>query len=152
MKILDPLKIRQDFPMYRHDSLFEGRPLVYLDNAATTFKPYSVIKEGDRYYEDITANAHRGDYSLAHEVDVAYEGARKEVAGFINADVDEVCFTSGDSMGMNEIAYGLLPFLKPVMRFFLLLPSTLQMSCPGIRWLNLQVPLSSLFLLIKKAE
>ena len=112
MKILDPLKIRQDFPMYRHDSLFEGRPLVYLDNAATTFKPYSVIKEGDRYYEDITANAHRGDYSLAHEVDVAYEGARKEVAGFINADVDEVCFTSGDSMGMNEIAYGLLPLLK----------------------------------------
>ncbi len=106
--MIDPYKIRLDFPMYeRHDSLFEGKPLVYLDNAATTFKPYEVIKASEHYYFDITANAHRGDYSLAHAVDVAYEGARDIVASFINARSDELSFTSGDSMALNQIAFGL---------------------------------------------
>lgn len=106
--MIDPHKIRKDFPMYaEHDSKFENLPLVYLDNAATTFKPYDVIKAEEHYYKDITANAHRGDYALAHEVDVAYEEARKVVADFINADVNEVAFTSGDTMAMNEIAFGL---------------------------------------------
>ena len=85
----------------------------YLDNAATTFKPYCVLEEQDSYYRDFTANAHRGDYALAHDVDIAYEGARKTVASFIGADVDEVCFTSGDTMGLNTLAYGLLPLLDP---------------------------------------
>lgn len=102
-----PEKIRKDFPMYAKEGLYDGLPLVYLDNAATTFKPYSVIQSQDRYYTDITANAHRGDYGLAHAVDVAFEGARKEIADFIHALPEEVCFTSGDTMGLNEVAYGI---------------------------------------------
>ena len=88
-----PEKIRKDFPMYAKEGLYDGLPLVYLDNAATTFKPYSVIQSQDRYYTDITANAHRGDYGLAHAVDVQGTdallaigdpgGRRSELAGEI---------------------------------------------------------------------
>lgn len=109
----DPYQLRHDFPMYEeHDSKFKGLPLVYLDNSATTFKPYPVIDAVNHYYKDITANTRRGDYSLAHEADLALENARKTVAAFLNAQEEEICFTSGDTMGMNEVAYGLLPFLK----------------------------------------
>ena len=109
----DPYQLRHDFPMYEeHDSKFKGLPLVYLDNSATTFKPYPVIDAVNHYYKDITANTRRGDYSLAHEADLALENARKTVAAFLNAEEEEICFTSGDTMGMNEVAYGLLPFLK----------------------------------------
>ena len=109
----DPYQLRHDFPMYEeHDSKFKGLPLVYLDNSATTFKPYPVIDAVNHYYKDITANTRRGDYSLAHEADLALENARKAVAAFLNAQEEEICFTSGDTMGMNEVAYGLLPFLK----------------------------------------
>ncbi|MFA6862174.1 MAG: aminotransferase class V-fold PLP-dependent enzyme [Bacilli bacterium] len=110
--MIDVKKIRQDFPMYRKDSKYGNLPLHYLDNAATSFKPYSVIKAVDHYYEDISANAHRGDYPLAHDVDVAFEGSRNIIAKFMNADPKEVCFTAGDSMGMNQVAYGLMPILK----------------------------------------
>lgn len=110
--MIDVNKIRKDFPMYDlHNSQFEGKPLHYLDNAATTFKPYCVIESINHYYNDITANTRRGDYSLAHAADVAFEEARKTVASFINADSECLCFTSGDSMGLNEIAYGLIPLL-----------------------------------------
>lgn len=109
----DPYQLRHDFPMYEeHDSKFKGLPLVYLDNSATTFKPYCVIDAVNHYYKDITANTRRGDYSLAHEADLALENARKTVAAFLNAEEEEICFTSGDTMGMNEVAYGLIPFLK----------------------------------------
>lgn len=109
----DPYQLRHDFPMYEeHDCKFKGLPLVYLDNSATTFKPYPVIDAVNHYYKDITANTRRGDYSLAHEADLALENARKTVAAFLNAQEEEICFTSGDTMGMNEVAYGLLPFLK----------------------------------------
>ena len=109
----DPYQLRHDFPMYEeHDSKFKGLPLVYLDNSATTFKPYPVIDAVNHYYKDITANTRRGDYSLAHEADLALENARKTVAAFLNAQEEEICFTSGDTRGMNEVAYGLLPFLK----------------------------------------
>lgn len=111
--MIDVEKIRRDFPMYRNRGMFEGKPLHYLDNAATSFKPYSVLTAMNHYYEDITANTNRGDYSLAHAADIAYQNARKTVADFIHADKDEVVFTSGDTMGMNFIAYGLMHLLKP---------------------------------------
>ena len=64
MRKLDPYQIREDFPMYHeHNSCFKGKPLVYLDNSATTFKPYPVIESVNHYYKDITANTRRGDYS-----------------------------------------------------------------------------------------
>ena len=66
---------------------------IYLDNGATTWKPEPVIKKINEYYNDFTANAHRGDYDISLRVDNEYEGARKIVADFINSDYKEVIFT-----------------------------------------------------------
>lgn len=90
---------RYDFPM-----LDSG--LVYFDNGATTFKPNSVIDAITDYYKNYSANAHRGDYTISYKVDVAYEQARKKVADFINADFEEVIFTSGTTESLNMIAEG----------------------------------------------
>ncbi len=111
--MIDVEKIRKDFPMYQeHDSSYEGKKLHYLDSSATSFKPYDVIRAEEAYYFDLSSNVHRGDYSLAHNADVAYEKARKTIASFINADKDEVCFTSGDTFGMNQVAAGIGEWLK----------------------------------------
>ena len=80
--------------------------LIYLDNGATTFKPNSVIEAINEYYKTYSANAHRGDYSISYKVDVNYEEARVKVAKFINADSDEIVFTSGATESLNIIASG----------------------------------------------
>jgi len=98
-------KIRSDFPMLNGKTM-QGHPLVYLDNAATTFKPKAVLKAIEKYYTEYTANAHRGDYDLTHTVDVKFDEARQTVADFINAKKEEVVFTSGTSMSLNMVAYG----------------------------------------------
>lgn len=90
---------RDDFPMIKDD-------LIYLDNGATTFKPKCVLEAMNDYYENYSANAHRGDYSISYKVDVAYENARIKVAKFINAEIDEVVFTSGATESLNVIATG----------------------------------------------
>lgn len=90
---------RDDFPMIKDD-------LIYLDNGATTFKPKCVLEAMNDYYENYSANAHRGDYSISYKVDVAYENARLKVAKFINAEIDEVVFTSGATESLNVIATG----------------------------------------------
>ncbi len=106
-------KIRKDFPMFKNYQTKDKKPIVYLDNAATTFKPYSVIEAMDEYYLCGTANAHRGDYDLAYSVDLKYEAARETVKDFINAKrKEEICFTSGTSMSINIIAYGLAELLN----------------------------------------
>ncbi len=110
--MIDTEQVRKDFPMYRNGGMYGDRPLHYLDNAATTFKPRQVIEASDRYYTDICANTKRGDYALAHDADVAYDESRETVARFINTDPEEVVFTSGDTMGLNFVAYGLMPGLK----------------------------------------
>lgn len=104
--MFDVNKIRKDFPML-NDKLMQNKPLIYLDNAATTFKPQCVIDAINNYYMNISANAHRGDYDLAHIVDNAFDEVRKKVASFINANVNEIVFTSGTSMSINMIAHGL---------------------------------------------
>jgi cysteine desulfurase/selenocysteine lyase len=109
--LIDAEQVRKDFPMYRDGPVYKGKPMHYLDNAATTFKPYSVIEESDRYYNEICANTKRGDYALAHDTDVAYADARETVARFINAAPEETVFTSGDTQGMNMVAYGMIPQL-----------------------------------------
>lgn len=90
---------RFDFPMLDND-------IIYFDNGATTFKPASVINAITDYYKNYCANAHRGDYTISYKVDVAYENARKKVADFINADFEEVVFTSGTTESINMIAEG----------------------------------------------
>ena len=104
--MIDIKKIRNDFPMIRNNKEMQGHRFCYLDNAATSFKPDSVIKACNEYYEKETANAHRGDYDLAYEVDVKVDEVREKVAKFINADKEDIVFTSGASMSLNLIAFG----------------------------------------------
>lgn len=111
--MFDPYKVRNDFPMIKNDIKMQGKPLVFFDNASTTFKPNSVIRAILDYYSYLTANSHRGDYDLAYQVDNRINQARIVVSKFINANVDEVVFTSGDTMSLNLIAYGYaMKFLK----------------------------------------
>ncbi|MBO4601167.1 MAG: cysteine desulfurase [Bacilli bacterium] len=86
---------RDDFPMLNQD-------IIYFDNGATTFKPYSVINSVKDYYENYSANAHRGDYDISYKVDLAFENVREDVRKFINAkEKEEIIFTSGTTMSMN---------------------------------------------------
>ncbi len=108
----DLKKIREQFPMLNNKTM-QGHPLVYLDNASTTFKPQCVIDATVKYYSEETANHHRGDYDLLFNMDKKVQETRETVARFINADAKEVVFTSGDTMSLNLIAlsYG-FQFLK----------------------------------------
>ena len=99
-------EIRKQFPMLDGSKTMQGHPLVFLDNASTTFKPYCVIKAIEEYYSEYTANHHRGDYDLCYKVDVKVQEVRKKIAEFVNSDVNEVVFTSGDTESLNLIAYG----------------------------------------------
>lgn len=92
--------------MLRSGKLMQGKPLVYLDNASTTFKPDPVIAAITRYYSEETSNAHRGDYDLCYNMDVEVLAARKAVASFIGAEPKEIVFTSGTTGSINLLAYG----------------------------------------------
>jgi|SRR5574344_165554 cysteine desulfurase / selenocysteine lyase len=111
--MLNVEEIRKDFPMFKNNENMQGHRFCYLDNAATSFKPQSVIDACDLYYEKETANAHRGDYDLAYSVDTMVDSVREKVAKFINAKKEEIVFTSGASMSLNLIAFGYgFKFLK----------------------------------------
>ena len=100
----DLAKIRKDFPMLNNKTM-QGKPLVFLDNASTTFKPQCVIDKINYYYTEINSNSHRGDYDLCYQVDVEVNKTRELVAKFINSEVNEVIFTSGDTESINLVAY-----------------------------------------------
>ncbi|WP_371503432.1 cysteine desulfurase [Kitasatospora sp. NBC_00374] len=96
--------IRKDFPILQR-VLHDGKPLVYLDNAATSQKPRQVLDALNGYYERHNANVHRGVHVLAEEATALYEGARDKVAAFINAPSrDEVIFTKNASESLNLVA------------------------------------------------
>jgi len=107
---LDVERIRKDFPAL--ERLVHGdRPLVYLDNAATSQKPRQVLDALDDYYTRHNANVHRGIHTLAEEATALYEGARDKVAAFVNAaDRAEVVFTKNSTealnLAANTIAWG----------------------------------------------
>ena len=103
----DVYEIRKQFPMLAKQKYMQGKPLVFLDNASTTFKPQCVIDAITKYYTEETANSHRGDYDLCYNMDVEIENTRKVIARFVNCDFREVVFTSGDTMSLNLIAYSL---------------------------------------------
>lgn len=90
---------REDYPMLKQN-------IIYFDNGATTFKPQCVIDAMTDYYENYSANAHRGDYEISYKVDVEYEGVRDKVARFINAKRNEIVFTSGATESLNYIVNG----------------------------------------------
>ena len=91
---------RDDFEILKNN-------IIYFDNGATTFKPKCVRDSIIRYYDEYTANAHRGDYKLSAIVDSMYEGTREKVKNFINAkENSEIVFTSGTTNGMNMLVFG----------------------------------------------
>jgi len=94
--------IRERFPAL-HQSVGD-KPLVYLDSAATSQKPRSVLKALDRYYEHDNANVHRGIHELSRRATDAYENARKRVAHFVGADAGELVWTRGTTEGINLVA------------------------------------------------
>lgn len=99
----DPSTIRAEFPIL--GQAVNGRPLVYLDNAATAQKPRAVLDASRRYYEDINANIHRGVHHLARAATAAHEAARETVARHLNAaEPAEVIFTSGTTDGINLVS------------------------------------------------
>jgi cysteine desulfurase/selenocysteine lyase len=96
-------KIRQDFPVLQQR--VHGKPLVYLDNAATTQKPQGVIDTIARYYLSENSNVHRGVHFLSDVATQAYETARSRVRQFLNAAHDqEIIFTRGTTEGINLVA------------------------------------------------
>ncbi|MFF2814326.1 cysteine desulfurase [Kitasatospora cineracea] len=102
--LLDTDAIRKDFPVLSRQ-LHDGKPLVYLDNAATSQKPRQVLDALNAYYEQHNANVHRGVHVLAEEATALYEGARDKVASFINAPSrNEVIFTKNASESLNLVA------------------------------------------------
>jgi len=111
--VLDVARIREDFPILRQR--IRGKPLVYLDNAATSQKPQVVIDAVTRFYTAENANIHRGVHYLSERATVAYDEAREKVARFLNAHSSrEIIFTRGTTEGINLVAqtYG-RTHLKP---------------------------------------
>ncbi len=107
----DVAAIRQQFPILSRE--IDGKPLVYLDNAATTQKPQCVIDAIVDYYTQCNSNVHRGAHRLADEATQRYEGARDIIADFINAAArEEVIWTSGTTEAINIVAHGLGQLLK----------------------------------------
>lgn len=104
MLMFDAAKIRNDFPQLQRK--INGKPIVYLDSAATSLKPQSVIDKMNQYYTRYSANIFRGIYTLSEEATAEYEDARKKVAAFIGAgNADEVVFTRNASESLNLVAH-----------------------------------------------
>lgn len=109
VKGFDPLQYRADFPILRE--MIHGKPVAYLDNAATSQKPQSVIDAISHYYEHQNANVHRGVHQLSERATAGYEGARVKLARFLNArSPREVVFTRGTTEAVNLVAQS---FVRP---------------------------------------
>jgi len=107
----DVERIRADFPILQEP--VRGGRLAYLDNAATTQKPESVLQALDYYYRHQNSNVHRAVHDLAERATTAYEGARDRIARFFNVAREQVVFTRGTTEAINLVAYSyLLPRLK----------------------------------------
>src|SRR5687767_8493970 len=101
---LDAHIVRADFPIF--GTTVHGRPLIYLDSAATSQKPRQVIEAVDTFYRQYNANVHRGIYEIGERATAAYEEARARVARFINApDFHEVVFTRNATEAINLVSH-----------------------------------------------
>lgn len=100
---LDVAAVREDFPILHQQ--VQGKPLCYLDNAATSQKPRQVIEALDHYYRRDNANIHRGVHTLAARATEAYESARERIASFVNAaEKEEIVFLRGTTEAINLVA------------------------------------------------
>jgi len=101
---LDAHRLRADFPIFEQQ--IHGKPLAFLDSAASSQKPRQVLDAMTRFYETSYANVHRGVYKLAEDATAGYEGGRAKVAQFLNAPSErEVIFTRSATEGINLVAY-----------------------------------------------
>lgn len=101
---LDAQRVRADFPVF--EELVNGKPVAYLDSAASTQKPRQVLDAMREFYEHSYANVHRGVYRLAERATTGYETGRRKVAAFVNAPSErEVIFTRSATEAMNLVAY-----------------------------------------------
>jgi len=102
--VFDVQAVREQFPILRRS--IHGHPLTYLDSAASSQKPESVISATARYYREMNANVHRGVYTISEEATEAYENARRKVARFIGAQSPrEIIFTRNATEAINLVAY-----------------------------------------------
>ncbi len=102
--VFDVARVRADFPILRRE--VHGKPLVYLDNAATTQKPQAVLDALIRYYTSSNANVHRGVHMLSQLATDEYEGAREKIRAFFNAaSVQEIVYTRNSTEGINLVAH-----------------------------------------------
>jgi cysteine desulfurase/selenocysteine lyase len=102
---LDAERLRADFPIFEHP--IHGKPLAYLDSAASSQKPRQVLDAMTAFYETSYANIHRGVYDLAERSTEAYEAARETVRAFVNAgSAREIVFTRNVTAALNAVAYG----------------------------------------------
>jgi len=104
MTPLDPARIKLDFPILER-TVRDGKPLVYLDSAATSQKPRAVLDAERAYYETCNAAVHRGAHQLAEEATEAYEAARAAIAGFVGAQPQEIVYTKNATESLNLAAY-----------------------------------------------
>jgi len=102
----DLSRLRDDFPILSRRR-WDGKPLIYFDNAATSLKPRQVIDAVRRYYENYSANVHRGVYALSQEATELYEESRAELAGLIGCKPSELVFVKNTTEGINLVAYGI---------------------------------------------
>ena len=98
----DVERIRKDFPLLARR--INGKPLIYLDSAATSMKPLSVINAVSDFYKNSNANVHRGLHTLSEEATEQYENARRKIASFVNAEYKETIFVRNTTEGINLIA------------------------------------------------
>jgi cysteine desulfurase/selenocysteine lyase len=102
-RLFDAAAIRADFPIFERK--VHGKPLIYLDSAATSQKPRAVLEAGDAYYRTINANIHRGVYQIAEEATARYEEVRGKIARLVNArSAREIVFTRGTTESVNLVA------------------------------------------------
>ena len=103
-KLKTPAQSRADFPILQ-EVIYKNKPLVYLDNAATSQKPQVVIDSIKNYYEHYNANIHRGVHYLSQRASAAYDAVRGKVANFINAASEkEIVFVRGTTEAINLVA------------------------------------------------
>ena len=103
-------KIRKDIPLL--NQTINGKKIIYLDSAATTQKPTVVIKKEKDFYEQYNANVHRGLYTIAAKATQEYESSRDTIAKFLNAEREEIIFSSGTTASINTVAHVLEPSIK----------------------------------------
>ncbi len=101
-------ELRADFPALQQE--VHDRPLIYLDNAATTHKPKVVLDALDKFYREDNSNVHRGVHTLSQRATESYEGARAKIAQFLGAEANEIVFVRGATEGINLVANA---FLRP---------------------------------------